>query len=125
MEKQNALQKVISVSEIASEQITRLKNVLVQDKSVPESIRGEAALLAKTAHALNESVKLLISEASKAIQVANHNYSAAYVLKEQLSFYANEENWKSSGRKKSAAALDAGEKARLVLKSNDKNTTNE
>ena len=117
--------KILEITEIAMRQVERLSTKTLEDSHVPEDTKKEIELITKTTKALNESVKYLILEVMKADKIARHNYNAALKLQELLSFYANETNWKSSGRKKSAVAIDAGQKARLLLKNDDKNTPNE
>ena len=117
--------KILEITEIAVRQVERLSTKTLEDSHIPEDITKEIELITKTTKALNESVKYLILETMKADNVARHNYNVAIKLQELLSFYANEKNWKSSGRKKSPAAIDAGEKARLLLRSDDKDTPNE
>lgn len=117
--------KVLAVAEIAATQVERLSAKVAEESSVSEDIKKEIELITKTAKALNESMKYLITEVLKANNAARHNYEVAAKLHESLSFYAEEENWKSSGRKKSAAAIDGGQKARLLLKGDDKNTSDE
>lgn len=126
MSNQNfTVNKVLAVAEIAATQVERLSTKISEEPSVSEDIKKEIELITKTTKALNESMKYLITEVLKVNNIAKHNYEAAAQLHESLSFYAEEENWKSSGRKKSAAVIDGGQKARLLLKGDDKNTADE
>lgn len=125
MSNQEFIEKILRTSEIATKQIERLNFKIMEDQSLSEEIRSDLIRVTKTGAALNESVKYLIVQLKHSANIGNYNYNVALALKEVVDFYANEENWKSSGRKKSAAAIDGGEKARLLLKPNDTNSSDQ
>jgi hypothetical protein len=125
MDRKEFLDKIVKLYEISLKQVGRAKAKAESSESSKEELAEEIQLMVKTVTALEASSRSLLKETIQMMDIAVKNFEigkssikANQKMADALSFYANEENWKSAGRKKSAASLDGGERARVTL-SND------
>lgn len=132
MDRKAFFEKITKLHDIVLKQAERAKLKAEDSSSSKEELAEEIRLITMTMVALEATNKSLLKEAVSMMGIAVKNFEIGNTLikaneriAEVVSFYADEENWKSSGRKKSAAAIDSGQKARLLLKGDGKNTPNE
>ena len=129
MDRKEFLDKIVKLYEIALKQVGRAKAKAKSSESSKEELAEEIQLMVKTVTALEASSRSLLKETIHMMDIAVKNFEigkssikANQKMADALSFYANEENWKSAGRKKSPASLDGGERARVTL-SNDSDSS--